>query len=233
MTGTAQIVKVLRANSGSRDLRTVFTDFCEMSAIAIRNRVDPAGFQDREDTYENTRAHYSAPEMGRFAEALALVAVELASHPRDVLGEVYMQLEIASRDRGQFFTPYSVAQLMAGMLLTSLVTRLESRPFVTVSEPACGAGALVIATTQALTQHGFDYRARLHVTADDLSLAAVHMCYVQLSLLDVLALVNRRNTLTMELFDTWATPAHVLHGWAWRLAMHELHPRELATPTPH
>ena len=26
MTGTAQIVKVLRANSGARDLRTVFTD---------------------------------------------------------------------------------------------------------------------------------------------------------------------------------------------------------------
>ncbi len=32
-----------------------------------------------------------------------------------MLGEVYMQLEIASRDQGQFFTPYSVCQLMAAM----------------------------------------------------------------------------------------------------------------------
>lgn len=233
MTGTAQIVKVLRANSGARDLRTVFTDFCEMSAIAIRNRVDRAGFQDREDTYERTRTHYTAPEMGRFAEALAHVALELDSDPRDVLGEVYMKLEIASRDRGQFFTPYSVAQLMASMLLTDLVARLDSRPFITISEPACGAGALVIATTQALTQHGFNYRDRLHVTADDLSLTAVHMCYVQLSLLDVPALVSRRNTLTMELFDTWATPAHIRDGWSWRLAMHERDSSAHATSAIH
>lgn len=43
----------------------------------------------------------------RFAEALGAVTIELATEPRDVLGEVYMQLAIASRDQGQFFTPYS------------------------------------------------------------------------------------------------------------------------------
>lgn len=220
------IVKVLRANTGSRDLRTVFTDFCEASAIAIRNRVDAHGFQEREESYERIRAQYSAAQLDRFAEALALVAVEMSRDPRDVLGETYMQLGIADRDRGQFFTPYNVAQLIAEMQLADASSVVFTRPVLTIYEPACGAGAMVIAMTQALARRGIDCRERVHITADDLSLAAVHMSFVQLSLLDVPALVNRRNSLTLERFDTWATPAHVFCGWERRLASLEHPPPE-------
>ena len=214
---TTPIVKVLRANAGSRDLRTVFTDFCEASAIAIRNRVDSHGFREREESYERIRSQYSAAHMDRFAEALALVAIEVTQNPRDVLGETYMQLGIADRDRGQFFTPYNVAQLIAEMQLADTPSPGATQPFLTIYGPACGAGAMVIAMTQALARRGIDYRQRVHVTADDISLTAVHMSYVQLSLLDVPALVNRRNSLTLEHFDTWATPRHVLGNWAERL----------------
>lgn len=215
---TTPIVRTLKANAGSRDLRTVFTDFCEASAIAIRNRVDSHGFREREESYERIRSQYSAAQMDRFSEALALVAIEVTQNPRDVLGETYMQLGIADRDRGQFFTPYNVAQLIAEMQLADTSTRVPPRPFLTIYEPACGAGAMVIAMTQALARRGLDYRERLHVTADDLSLTAVHMSYLQLSLLNVPALVNRRDSLTLEHFDTWATPAHVIGGWTRRLA---------------
>ena len=84
---------------------------------------------------------------------------------------------------------------------------------------ACGAGAMMIAMTQALAAQGIEYQTKVHVTADDISAIAVHMSYVQLSLLGVPALVNRRNSLTLEHFDTWPTPAHVLGGWAYRLAL--------------
>lgn len=216
---TSRIVKVLRANTGARDLRTVFEDFCAMAAAAIRNRVDRNGYQAREEDYERTRTHYTPAQMDRFAEALALVALELDAHPRDVLGETYMQLGIANRDQGQFFTPYSVAQLIASMQIHDAPTQLLTRPFLTVYEPACGAGAMMIAMTQALAAQGIEYKTKVHVTADDISAIAVHMSYVQLSLLGVPALVNRRNSLTLEHFDTWPTPAHVLGGWAYRLAL--------------
>ncbi len=224
------IVRTLKANAGSRDLRTVFTDFCEASAIAIRNRVDSHGFREREESYERIRSQYSAAQMDRFAEALALVSIEVTQNPRDVLGETYMQLGIADRDRGQFFTPYNVAQLIAEMQLAGTSTRVPPRPFLTIYEPACGAGAMVIAMTQALARRGLDYRECVHVTADDLSLTAVHMSYLQLSLLDVPALVNRRNSLTLEHFDTWATPAHVIGGWTRRLASleHSAEPRTVS-----
>ena len=78
---------------------------------------------------------------------------------------------------------------------------------------------MVIAMTQALAAQGIEYQTKVHVTADDISAIAVHMSYVQLSLLGVPALVNRRNSLTLEHFDTWPTPAHVLGGWAYRLAL--------------
>lgn len=213
-----EIVKLLRANTGERDMHSVFSDFCSMSAAALRNRFDPHGHQEREEQYEQTRERYSEAQWVRFAEALALVAIESATEPRDVLGEVYMQLEIASRDQGQFFTPYSVCQLMAAMQVPDAAEQLQTLPFLTVYEPACGAGAMVIAVAQELAAQGIDCATQLHVTADDLSLTAVHMSYIQLSLLEIPAVVNHRNSLTLEHFDAWPTAAHALGGWSAKLA---------------
>lgn len=52
---------------------------------------------------------------------------------------------------------------------------------------------------------------------EDLSLVAAHRAYIHLSLLHVPAIVARRNTLTMESFFAWPTPAHVLGLWDYRL----------------
>lgn len=214
-----EIVKLLRANTGERDLHTVFGDFCSMSAAALRNRFDPHGHDEREEQYERTRERYSEAQWKRFAEALGSVTIELATEPRDVLGEVYMQLEIASRDQGQFFTPYSVCQLMAALQVPDAAEQLQTRPFLTVYEPACGAGAMVIAVAQELTSQGVDCSTQLHVTADDLSTTAVAMSYIQLSLLQIPAIVNHRNSLTLEHFDAWPTAAHALGGWDRKLSM--------------
>ncbi|WP_231554968.1 N-6 DNA methylase [Microbacterium sp. ZOR0019] len=190
-----------------------------MSATALRNRFDPNGHEEREEQYERTRERYSEAQWTRFAEALGAVTIELVTEPRDVLGEVYMQLEIASRDQGQFFTPYSVCQLMAALQVPDAAEQLQTRPFLTVYEPACGAGAMVIAVAQELTSQGVDCSTQLHVTADDLSTTAVAMSYIQLSLLQIPAIVNHRNSLTLEHFDAWPTAAHALGGWDRKLSM--------------
>lgn len=36
----------------------------------------------------------------------------------DVLGEVYMELELGNKWKGQFFTPYHVSQAMASVTLS-------------------------------------------------------------------------------------------------------------------
>ena len=115
-----EIVKLLRANVGRRGMYDVFTDFVEVFALAIRNSVsklihgDEQGFADREEQFEHVKRHYTDEEMGRFAEAFAYVTRIMEAEPCDVLGRLYMQLEISDASMGQFYTPYDIAKLMAG-----------------------------------------------------------------------------------------------------------------------
>lgn len=212
------IVKNLRANTGSNDMHTVFSDFCAMAAIAIRNSIDHGGHQTREGDYLLRAARYTPEQLDRFATALGQLTLELERSPRDVLGEIYMSLEIAAREQGQFFTPWHVCELMAAMQFSDAATLLENAPFIAAYEPACGAGALILAATQTLAAQGINYQQRFHVTADDINPTAVHMAYIQFSLLGIPALVHHRNALSLEHFDTWATPMHILGGWSMRLA---------------
>jgi type I restriction-modification system DNA methylase subunit len=215
---TRTIVKNLRANTGNHDMHTVFSDFCAMVATAIRNTIDRDGYQAREDDYLARVARYTPEQLDRFANVLAHLGLELERSPRDVLGEVYMGLEIAAREQGQFFTPWHVCELMAAMNFSDAKALLTDAPFLTLYEPACGAGAMVLAATQTLAAQGINFQQQLHVTADDINPTAVHMAYIQFSLMGIPALVHHRNALSLEHFDTWATPMHVLGGWSLRLA---------------
>jgi hypothetical protein len=53
----------------------------------------------------------------------------------------------------------------------------------------------------------------MHATCIDIDATAAHMAYVQLSLLHIPAIVVHGNTLSMEQWGYWLTPAHVLGFW--------------------
>jgi hypothetical protein len=54
------------------------------------------------------------------------------------------------------------------------------------------------------------------VEAIDLDIKAVHMCYLQLSLLGIPAIVRHGNSLSLEMFSDWITPMYVFGGWWYR-----------------
>jgi hypothetical protein len=211
------IVKLLERNTGARRMVHVFDDFVEMFAISFRNSVDKRGWQEREDQYLRIAGKYDKEQLGRFAEAFALVVQAMEAEPRDVLGHLYMSLDLGNEAMGQFYTPYDIARLMADMQGKALTRQVEERGFAEIYEPACGAGAFMVAASEAFKAKGFNPQTQLHVTAEDLSAQAVHMIYIHLTLLHIPAVVCRRNTLSMETFDTWYTPAHILGGWSRRL----------------
>lgn len=91
--------------------------------------------------------------------------------------------------------------------------------FVTISEPACGAGGMVIACADALHDAGRNYQQSMHATCIDIDQRCVHMTYVQLSLLNIPAIVVHGNALSVEAWGTWFTPAHILGGWGARLRL--------------
>lgn len=215
--------KLLEANTahGRRRISQVFTDFCELGALTLRNSVDRHGWDVREARYLQIASGYEREELDRFAELLAQVALELGNGFDDVLGHLYMSLDLGNERLGQFFSPYEVSLLSAQLALGNNLDDLRDQDVITLGEPSCGSGGMVIAMIDTLKRADINHQQRVHVTAQDLDATAVHMTYIHLALLHQPALVVHGNTLTLEQYDVWPTPAHLLNGWDARLRGHD------------
>ena len=197
----------------------VFRDFVTLTATALHNGavMDEA----RETEYLDLIGTYDRADIDVFPKLLGLLVQLLEPEPRDILGPLYMELEIASRDQGQFFTPPELSELMARMTFgPEMLTRLGHDPFITVSEPASGAGGMVLSLVKVMTEQGYDPAQRLWVQCVDIDRLSALMCYVQLSLWNVPAEVIVGNSLSLETREVWHTPAHYAGFWNARLARH-------------
>ncbi|MDF0543826.1 N-6 DNA methylase [Sphingobium sp. H39-3-25] len=193
----------------------------ELTAISISNSVDSRSRTDREARYLEIVGRYDRPTVDMFPQVFAEITMALEAAPGDVLGSIFTALEIHNKNRGQFFTPYPVCQMMAEITLGDAKDAralIADKGFVSAMEPACGAGAMVIALAQAMLAVDINYQRHLHVTAVDIDQRAVHMAYIQFSLLHIPAHVIVGNSLSNEVREHWFTPAHILGGWGARLA---------------
>jgi hypothetical protein len=97
----------------------------------------------------------------------------VAENPwRDILGETYMELASHGQKQwlGQFFTPHAVATLMAEISFHDLdLVRHRKNRFVSVLEPAAGAGVLMLAACHLIAgRYGADALRRFSFTGIDL-----------------------------------------------------------------
>lgn len=232
-----ELVTLLRGVARRHGLWRVWCDFIAMCALAISNSVDRARFDSREAEYLTIANRYESEERTEIARGLSLVVLGLETDRRDFLGSLFMALDLGDAHRGQFFTPYEVCVLLARMSLGGdLNARVAQNGFVSVLEPCVGAGAMLIAATKVFDEEGLNYQQQMHATAIDLDITAVHMAYVQLSLLHVPAIVIHGNGLTVDVArdargpNAWRTPAHVLGFWDSRLARRGAREQRLDTP---
>lgn len=214
----ANIIKMIDEVGRRHDRRTVFRDFVTMSAVAL-SKADLRQAAAREELYMQTVRKYSSDEAKTIAHMFAELQEGLSVSPRDILGEIFMQLEIGNSRMGQFFTPHHICELMAAITMSdNIVEKVAKHGFVTVNEPASGSGATIIAMMLAMEDRGLNYQRHAHVTAVDLDPTAAMMAYVQLSLMHVPAIVVHGNTLTLEEYSHWYTPAHIMGGWSKKLS---------------
>jgi type I restriction-modification system DNA methylase subunit len=198
----------------------VFADFVEMAAVSISNATDLVRREKREERYMQVIKRYSAEELARFPKMLAFLTMALEEEPSDVLGLTFHDLELHNKWSAQYFSPYPLCRMMAKMTIADkadLETRISERGFVTAQEPAAGSGAMIIALAHEMREAGVNYQQHLHVTAIEVDPKCVHMSYLQFSLLHIPAVIVHGNSLSLEEFDRWYTPAHILHGWDWKL----------------
>lgn len=191
----------------------VFSDFIHMSAAALHNRCHFV--QEIEDDYMRRIKRYKTADQRRFPVLFNTLVDGMEFSAADFLGSVFMELELGDRCRGQYFTPYSVAYMIAKMQLSDGLPALTSgeRDFITVSDPACGAGGLIVAMAQAMLEAGFNPQKQMVAVCVDIDPVAAMMAYVQLSLCGIPAMVIVGNSLSMEFRQTWRTPFWLMFGW--------------------
>ncbi len=112
---------------------------------------------------------------------LFLTVREYRDDPCDILGGIYHELNLNNEWNGQYFTPDHICRFMAQITLPSEELSAKDGP-ITINEPTCGSGTMVIGAIWAMQHHGFDYRHNTFFVAQDIDIRCVWMAYIQLSL---------------------------------------------------
>jgi len=194
----------------------VFRDFITMTAISLRNAV--AKNDELEEEYLQIIHSYKEADRQVFPKLLALVMNMLDDKPTDIMGSLYMELELGNKRNGQFFTPSHVSELMAQIVHDGDLEDIK-KPFITLSEPCCGAGGMVLAFVNLMLNHGHNPADKLWVQCVDIDRMVALMCYIQLSLWHVPAEVIVGDVLRLEVREVWHTPSHILGNWTIKLCL--------------
>ncbi len=154
---------------------------------------------------------YERVDLDAFAKLLALCVNALDQQATDFLGAVFMSLELG--EGGAIFTPFYISELMANLIIGDCSTIIKKNGYISVSEPTCGAGGMVIACANSVLQQGYNPQMQMIAVCTDIDEVAARMCYVQLALLGILAIVNIGNSLTLSVRQTLYTPMLMLNSF--------------------
>lgn len=226
------VVELFNKLIGAHQMWELWEDAMMMYACSISNVLDDRYRKDREDRYLALVKKYSREDMKIFVEIYAEIVTQMDREPeQDFLGDLYMTLDLGSHWHGQFFTPYNICAMMA-QLSVQPPTSVENVEPITINDPACGGGALLIAGfhtyRKQLEKLGLNAQNYVAAYAQDLSLVAGLMCYIQLSLQGIAAKVKIADSLLNPMVDAdngsdiWYTPMWFSDVWTSRRLLKKL-----------
>lgn len=203
-----EIMKLFKSMTGKYKLYEIFQDFLIMMACMISNKVDVVNFEEREEMYAEKAKKYTDEEKNTFANIIALMTVGMSNgRMGDYIGELYMQMEFGNEHTGQFFTPYDVSRLTAKMI--------GHKPNIdgiyNLNESSVGSGGMVVAFAEELHLQEINYQKKLRVICNDIDYDVVKMCYIQLSLYGIDAIVMQGDTILNKMNEVWYTPMHLIN----------------------
>lgn len=177
-------------------------------------------------------AKYNHDEMQIFTKIFAEIVIQLDKNPeQDLLGELYMKLDLGSHWAGQFFTPYSLCQAMSAIAFQEIENPDDVKP-VSVLDCACGAGATLISALheyrRCISKTGLNPQNYICAYAQDISHVTALMCYIQISSLGYAAKVKVGDSLCNPMTDSdngadiWYTPMWFSDVWSTRRAIERM-----------
>jgi type I restriction-modification system DNA methylase subunit len=197
--------EILENISRQHSTRSVFDAFVRFAACAL-------AAQTREAEYLEEVKRWEQPDMVLFSQALGALVIEMDAKPfEDIIGGYYMDFALSHKGQqwgGEFHTPKTVCNLMAGMIMGDMESFPAEGP-ITVCEPACGAGAMILSLAEACSP---EVRRRLRVTAIDINRTACDMAFINTSLWGVPTRIIHGNTLSNEYWAAWSN-IHYIAPW--------------------
>ena len=194
------------------DTRQVFEDFVICCAYSLANAASYN--QERENEYLRIAKKYEKEEFNSFAKMFAALQIELGKEDfDDVLGNLYEDLGLSSKHLGQFFTPIHVSELMAKITFGAedIKKEIEKDGYTSMSDPCCGSGRMLLSYLKACRENDINMD-KVYFEGADLSKLCCCMTYVNLSLLGASAIVYNQDTLLLDVYDSYITPALVYNN---------------------
>lgn len=201
------------------DRLKVFSDFVKMCAISIYNTF--AKSETMEQEYLRTIKSYSKEEQNLFPKMFGelVMMYEETGEITDILGPIYMNTKSKDKHLGQVFTPAHISDLMAEISLENADTlkhNIEKNGFITMCEPTCGAGGMILSLAKVMKNRDINYQQDLLVEAIDIADTCTYMTYIQLSLYGIPAIVYCGDSLTQKMRFKMETPLFFLQYWKFR-----------------
>lgn len=213
-----ELVSEIRSLAQSQGLNTVFTTFLEITANSLAAQTDPENAEKREQRYQEMASTMTPELLSSYARMLALLFLtvrEYRDDPCDILGGIYHELNLNNEWNGQYFTPDDVCRLMAQITLPSDELSAKDGP-ITINEPTCGSGTMVIGAIWAMQRKEFDYRHNTFFVAQDIDIRCVWMAYIQLSL--YVMIVRKDSPVLIPILMTQSSTVDIrdMPGATWR-----------------
>lgn len=215
MNRRKETIKLIGEMAGKYSSYEIFSDWIRCMALSISNTtnlIKDQVWREREQAYLDTMRKYTPEEREKLAILTGCLIDTLEDGPDDVLGDIYMKANMGSKAAGQFFTPFHLSEVCARVGLIGMIEEYKDGKLdkITINEPACGGGAMILAAAKVIHESGINYQTAMEVVAQDIDWKGVYMCYVQLSLLGISAICVQGSTLE-EPYDPARTErSHIL-----------------------
>lgn len=184
-------------HSGSKGILESFSEFCLISRLSFQQVLR----FDREREEKIIQMQRASKNPKGYAEALSVLVNALEYQTGDFLGEWAGLNNALDHRSGQVFTPYYVSKMIAQSSVGNL--KRQEIP-LSINEPTCGAGSMVIAIFDVLRNLNFSPRD-FYIIAQDIDIHCVNMAYIQCTLLDIPAVVLHGDSLTDEIYAKFPT----------------------------
>lgn len=200
-------MKCLQSIEYGRNNYDVFQDFLTLASLSFHNVI--AKDEKVEKEYLDIIGRYKNKK--QFAELLVITTLALEEKPHDFLGDIFMSAGFGNVRGGQFFTPYHLSKMMSDITIgDNFKEQIEKDGYVTLSEPCCGAGGMIIAASEVMKEKGFNPQTQMRFTGIDIDLKCCQMAYIQTSLLGLRGQIYHGNTISMEMWKKFITPMSII-----------------------